>query len=298
MISKKYFFWGAAIGLILLLVFIYTLPDRNLHIVFCNVGQGDAAYIRMPNHQDMLIDGGPDNAVLSCLGRHMPLYDRTIDLILLSHPHSDHLKGLTEVISRYKVNNLIKLPVDDGSKEVKTLNEEIRMKHIVSRALYPSDGFKMGEVNFQTVWPDKQYVFEHSDSLNIAQAPMNEKVLGVSKSVDLNEFSYYLHLSYGEFDTLFTGDADSAIEPKLDNAPLSEIEVLKVPHHGSKTSLTDRFLDKIKPKLAVISVGKNPWGHPTEETLKQLSDQAIEVLRTDREGDIEVVSDGKRWWVK
>src|SRR3972149_6329793 len=107
MFNKKYFLFGFLIGFILLTSYFFSLPDGKLHIIFCDVGQGDAAYIRTPNNQDMLIDGGPDDKVLSCLGRHMPFYDRTIDVVVLTHPQKDHLQGLISVVERYTVKYFV-----------------------------------------------------------------------------------------------------------------------------------------------------------------------------------------------
>jgi competence protein ComEC len=300
MISKKYFFFGALFGLVLLFVFIISLPDRKLHVVFCNVGQGDSAYIRTPDGKDMLIDGGPDDSVLSCLGRHMPFYDRTIDLVLLTHPQKDHMKGLVSVVLRYTVKNIIKLPIENGTKEISELNEAISNKAVVAKSLYKNDGFSMGQVNFQVLWPDKDYVTENTevkDSLS-KKNELSNKVLGVSKSFDLNEFSYYLAMTYGKFDALFTGDGDSEIQPKINISSLTDLEVVKVPHHGSKKSLDEKFLELIHPKLAVISVGKNGYGHPSAQAMKQLSDLAVKIKRTDKDGDVEIISDGEKWWVK
>ena len=121
-------------------------------------------------------------------------------------------------------------------------------------------------------------------------------ILGISTDENLNDFSYYMHLKYGEFDALFTGDGDSRIQPVImatNNLP--DVEILKFPHHGSKTGILAEFLDKIKPEAAVISSGKNPWGHPTKEALDLLQSRNISILRTDQKGNIEVVSDGEGW---
>lgn len=121
-------------------------------------------------------------------------------------------------------------------------------------------------------------------------------VLGLSTDTELNSFSYYLHLQYGEFDALFTGDGDSKIQPEImKTAELPNVEVLKFPHHGSKYGLLPEFLELIKPELAVVSVGKNSYGHPTKEALQLLESRSIKIKRTDIGGDVEVVSDGRNW---
>lgn len=311
--SKKHFIFGILIGLVLLAAYLFSLPDGRLHLTFCNIGQGDAAYIRMPNNLDMLIDGGPDDKVLSCLGRHMPFYDRTIDVVVLSHPQSDHLTGLISVLARYQVKNFVIGVVGNDSKTYGQLIDEVKKRNISVKHLYSGDQFSAGGVKVSVLWPEKEWVAENlSPSLSDFKTPrgwpeglpwggeISSAVLGLSTSSrDLNDFSFYLQLSYGTFDALFTGDGDSRIQPEImKTVELPQVEVLKFPHHGSKYGALPEFLDKVKPELAVISAGKNPWGHPTQETIKLLNEKNIAIKRTDREGDIEVTSNGKTWWVK
>ena len=128
------------------------------------------------------------------------------------------------------------------------------------------------------------------------------EVLGVSTDRDLNLFSLYLHLNYGQFDLLLTGDGDSPVQSLIWQLGLEtrlprNLEVLKVPHHGSKTGMTDEFINLLRPKLSVIEVGKNNYGHPNQEIISKLKRWG-KVMRSDKEGDIEVVSDGESWFVK
>lgn len=302
-ISPKHFIFGIISGIVLLFVYLFTFPDNRLHIVFCNIGQGDAAYIRTPSKQDVLIDGGPNDKVLSCLGRHMPFYDRTIDIIMLSHPQKDHFQGLISVVERYKVNYFILGVVGNQSQEYQRLVTTIKEKRIPIKNLYKDDKFSLAETEFKILWPEREWLAQTLATNNRTIEQLNDSkesvVLGLSTSGDLNHFSFYVHLKYGSFDTLFTGDGDSRIQPDIiARATLPEVELLKFPHHGSKYGATLDFLKQVSPELAVISVGKNPWGHPTKEAIKMLDNQAIKILRTDQDGDIEVVSDGKDWWVK
>ncbi len=116
---------------------------------------------------------------------------------------------------------------------------------------------------------------------------------------DLNGFSIVQRISYGDFDALFTGDIGPPVAEMVAGSDGVGVEILKVPHHGSKNGLTQGLLDAARPKLAVISVGKkNRYGHPHKETIQLLSNAAIKLLRTDLDGEIEVVTDGKRWWIK
>jgi competence protein ComEC len=290
-------------GAVLLFSSLFTLPDGKLHIVFCNVGQGDAAYIRAPNNQDMLIDGGPDDKVLTCLGRHMPFYDRTIDVVILSHPQKDHLQGLISVLQRYSVKYFVIGIEGNETEGYKKLANLIREKNIPVKNLYTGDQFSLGKVRFSILWPERKWVSAHVASplsdlsyLGPLGGSGNPAVLGLSTTSELNDFSYILNLNYGSLDVLFPGDGDTHIQPEvLEVADLPDIDILKVPHHGSKTGMLPEFLDKIKPELAIISVGKNSYGHPTKEAIELLSNRAVKIKRTDREGEIEIVSDGTKY---
>lgn len=294
--SKKHFIIGTIIGLILLVSSFISFPDSKLHLIFCDVGQGDGAYIRAPNGMDMLIDGGPNDKVLSCLGKHMPFYDRTIDVVLLTHPQKDHMQGLISVIERYKVKYFI-IGVEGNSTEgYKLLVKILKKKNIPIQNLYTGDKFTLGKVEFDVLWPEKKWVASHiSPALNDLVYLSNSKVLGMNTDSDVNDFSYYIDLKYGVFSTLFTGDGDSKIQPDIMKVTdLPQVSILKFPHHGSKTGILPEFLDKLKPVIAVISVGKNSYGHPTKEALDLLNSRNIQIRRTDQEGDIEIVTDGKR----
>lgn len=298
--KKKYFLLGVLIGIILIFSYILSLPDGKLHIVFCNVGQGDAAYLRFPGGQDMLIDGGPDRKVLDCLGRHMPFYDRTIDIVALSHPQKDHLQGLIDVVERYNVGYFIIGIEGNETEGYKRLVAAIERKKVPIRKLYRGDTFSAGDSHFSVLWPDRDWVATHlSPHLSDLSDLSDSRVLGLQAGTNLNSFSYFLHLVYGTFDVLFTGDGDSKIQPEIMKMNvLPDIEVLKFPHHGSRTGILSEFLDIVRPELAVISVGKNPYGHPTKEAIEQLNNRAIKLKRTDLDGDVEVISDGSAWSIK
>lgn len=227
---------------------VLVLPDSKLHIVFCNVGQGDATLVTYKSWQ-MLVDSGPNKEVLRCLARHMPFYDRRIEAVVLTHANSDHSGGMTEVAKRY---------------EVTYWEPKLRQGQILT----------LGPVRYVVEWPETQ-------------------VLGAGTIAAENDQGIVGRVEYGRFTALLTADVSTSnypAEPGLD--------VLKVPHHGSKTEMTRPWVEATRPKLAVISVGKNSFGHPAAEIVKWLGDAGAKILRTDQMGDIEVVSDGNRWWVK
>ena len=317
----KYLSLAVFLGFGLLAGFVTKLPDNKLHIVFCDVGQGDAIYIKTPENNDVLIDGGPGDAVLGCLGRHMPFYDRAIDVVVMTHPQADHMQGLLKVIDRYTVNHFVTSPVGNTTKGFAQLKNLIEAHHVPVKNPYTGMVMTVGGVDFTTLWPEKEWLVAHQSSQPRADRPLDEaisqqfsdsipdtkyqiqntNILGAfTTTEDLNAFSVYLHLQYGEFDALFTGDGDMRIQDDIARSvELPDVEVLKVPHHGSKTGMSEEFLDQVKPELAVISVGKkNSYGHPGANILEMLKQRGISIKRTDEVGDVEVVSDGKEWWVK
>ena len=262
---------------------VFQLPDNQLRLIFCNVGQGDAALIIYKNQQ-ILIDGGPDVSVLSCLSKHMPFWDKTIEIMILTHPHADHLTGLMDVIKRYRVLAFGSEKIEGSTGAYKELVRQLEKNRTKQRFLYQDDKFLIKDgVILQTLWPTYEWA---------EQNPMKEG------SLDINSFSVIELLTYKNFKALFTGDAQALTLEKIDSI-IGKIDFLKVPHHSSKTGLNSEILNILYPKIAVISVGKNnKYGHPNPFTLELLKNLSIRTLRTDQVGDIEIISDGKTWKVK
>ncbi|HUD19779.1 MAG TPA: MBL fold metallo-hydrolase [Patescibacteria group bacterium] len=292
-----YLMSGIVTGLLILLAFIWTQPDGKLHVVFCNVGQGDASYVRLPDGRDMLIDGGPDDRVLTCLGRHMPFWDRHIDMVVLSHPQKDHMAGLVSVLNRFDVSYVFKSDVANTSEEYKQFMGAIQKRHIPVKLLTQGDRITIGPTSLLVLWPTSAQIAKaHGVGLtNVLGAASTDEPASVIAT--LNDYCVVFELHYRTFDVIYPGDADSRVEPRYTGLPLAdnEVEVLKVPHHGSKTGLTKDFIEWIHPKLAVISVGNNSYGQPAKEIITILQNIGSQVLRTDKAGDIEVVSDGDHW---
>jgi competence protein ComEC len=286
-----YLISGIITGSILLFNFIGTLPDGKLHIFFCNVGQGDAAYIKFPDGRDMVVDGGPDDKVVNCLSRHMPFWDRHIDMVALTHPQKDHLQGLISVISRYQIGYVLKSNIANSSEGYDDLMREIAAKKIPVKLMTRGQRIVLGDTSLSFLWPSPSYLSSLSTLGN---------VLGSATDSNLNDGCLVFSLRYGSFDALLPGDADQHVEHYYTGEKIADgsIEVLKVPHHGSKTGMTQAFIDWVRPRIAVISVGKNTFGHPTPEAIAMLQKAGSVIHRTDKEGDIEVVSDGRNWMVK
>lgn len=288
---------GIITGLILVFNFFQQLPDGKLHIVFCDVGQGDAAYIKFPGGRDMLIDAGPGGfvsstgqstpKVLGCLARYMSLFDRRIDVLIISHPEEDHMGGAEEILKRYTVGTVVRSNVVNNTKAFSRVEALLKEKHIPERIVGTGEKITVGNTTLSVLWPLPTA---------LVQTNTPGEVLGVS---NMNDKSIVLTLSYGAFDVVFPGDADSHVDAELTAQPLVRpggIEIIKVPHHGAKTGMTPGFLEWLGPlELAVISVGKNMYGHPAPETIAALKKQTALITRTDEAGDIEIMTDGTTW---
>lgn len=266
---------------------ISRFNDGKLHLVFCNVGQGDAIFIKTPKGNDVLIDGGPDESVLNCLSNHMPFWDRTIEVMVLTHPHADHLTGLISVLKRYEVIHYFTENVKNDTQVYKRLQDTLADKKITAKFTFSGDRIDFSDkTELLTVWPDENWF--NNQKLQDSKGLENDNI-----SLDINGFSVIQKLSYGNFNALLTGDAGVLIEDKIAKL-VGEVDVLKVPHHGSRTGMSDYFLSQTNPSLAVISVSaKNRYGHPSKTALDLLQKHSIKTLRTEKNGEVEVVSDGK-----
>jgi len=270
---------------------------QDLEVDFLDVGQGDAILIKTPANQNILIDGGPDSAVIKRLSENLPWWDKTIDLMILTHPHDDHVNGLNDVIRRYNVKKILYTGVIHSSPGFLTWLELIRDRQIPLVIIDRPQKIILGE----ECYLDFLY-------------PM-ESVLG--KNVDnLNNSSIVAKLVYGQTSFLLMGDAEVEVEKELLNlapgpSPLEgeggtirqlaesrgevnlQANVLKVGHHGSDTSSSQEFLEAIKPEITIIQVGAdNDFGHPNLRILKRLERLGIKTFRTDLDGTIRVVSNG------
>lgn len=261
--------------------------DGKLHLIFCDVGQGDAILIKTPGGKYILVDGGPDDSVLNCLSKHMPFWDRNLQVVILTHPHADHLTGLISVVRRYNLISYDTENLKNQGGDLKILQDILAVKNLSARYLEKGDSFT-DQANFklETLWPSEEY------AKNLTQ-----KTDAEATDPDSNGFCVVQLLSYVNFKALLTCDTDAATGEKA-AFESGKVNVLQIPHHGSKTGLSPLFLQEAVPDLAVISVGKNNnYGHPNQATLSLLKNHNIETLRTDEKGDIEIITDGKSWYL-
>jgi competence protein ComEC len=247
------------------------------------VGQGDAILVTTPKGQQILVDGGPSpSALLSALGKKMPFWDRSIDLIVLTHSDADHITGLVEVLGRYEVDAWMDSGADGSDTlylECQTLLDREEVPRLVAR---PGQRFALGQGIVLDVLHPPERLMTHT-------------------SADDNNNSVVLRLWWGEASFLLTGDIEAEAEALLlrTSRPL-RADVLKVAHHGSGGSSTAEFLQAVDPAYAVISVGaENLAGHPAQEVLNRLAKESgATVLRTDEQGTIEFISDGRQVWLR
>lgn len=252
--------------------------DGKLHVIFCDVGQGDGILIITPNNKHIIIDGGPDDSILTCLSRHMPFWERDIDLMILSHPHADHFFGMFALVNRYHVKAFATEDLVNKTQSYQELLTLLKEKKIPRQEVGTGDTWNVGDVRLAIVGPTQEYL--HSTSPG--------GTIGESK-----EFaSLVTLLSYGSFTSLFTGDSQSTGIIDAQAATSESLSVLQVPHHGSETGLNSQILESLSPQVAIISVGANNYGHPNKKILELFKALNIPVRQTDKEGDVEIVSDG------
>jgi len=267
------------------------LPDDRLHLIFCDVGQGDAILIVKGSNQ-VLIDGGPSEKVLTCLSNNLPFWDRQIELVVATHPEYDHLTGLISVIQRYRILQIVSNSLLAESGIFQKFRAEVVNRQISVHNPRAGEEIKIGQIKLKILYPTEKLGEE------IVWKTLEEpKVLGLSTYTgNFNKTAIVALLEFGDFQALLPADVGIEEEEKILSA-LSEVEVLKVAHHGSKYSTSERLLETIRPKLAVISVGaNNRYGHPAPEVLSRLQAIGAKIRRTDLEGEVKVVSDGKSWY--
>jgi len=259
-----------------------TMPDDKLRVSFLDVGQGEAILIQKGSQQ-VLVDGGPSPQALALeLGEKMPFWDRTIEMVVLTHPHADHITGLVEAVQRYRVEQVLYPESDYDSPICRQWLELIGEKDIECTIAQAGQEIDLGDGVTMKV-------------LNPPATPLS------GTNSDMNNNSVVLNLNAGEVSFLLTGDIEREAEFGLiaRGGNLSGT-VLKVGHSGSKTSTTPDFLAAVNPAAAVISVGENSYGHPHGEVIGRLEAELGKeyIYRTDERGTIEFITDGERLWVK
>ena len=254
--------------------------DGLLKVYFFDIGQGDAMFIETPSGYQILVDGGPDNKVLSKLGEVMPFWDKDIDVVVASHPHADHIVGLIDVLNKYEVKNITEAKETYNSSEFKGWQDAVNNEHAN---------------NIEAI---AGKVIDLNDGVTLTILHPFESVVGMTTDKPHDD-AVVVMLQYGEFEFMLTGDMEEKVERRLIMAGYYlDSDVLKVGHHGSKTSSSEAFLSAVGPEVAIIQVGtKNRYGHPAPEVLKRLEDYDLKYYRNDLDGDIKLVSDGLNYQI-
>jgi len=274
---KKYFHLYILIALLFSNFFvwsvIFTNENKFLTVAFLDIGQGDAIFIEAPNGNQILLDGGPNRSVLRGISKIMPFYDRSIDIVVASHPDKDHIGGLPEILKRYKVGAVIEPGVNNDTaiyKEFESTIKELKIKKILAR-------------RGMTIWLDEgvymEILFPDTDVSDF----------------NANDASIVARVVFGDSSFMLTGDSPKKIEKyivSLDGGNLNS-SVLKLGHHGSKTSTSDIFLSAVSPEYAIISAGRNNrYGHPHKEIIDLMKRFNIPYFETSKDGTVIFKTDG------
>ncbi len=274
--------WVACAGLAVTAAIAWSAvlsgPDGRLTVSVLDVGQGEAILIEAPAGRHILVDGGADGALLArALGEELPFWDRTLDVVALTHPQEDHLAGLVTALERFEVGRVLASPRTAESATYDAWREQIERRDIPYTEASPGHWIDLG---------------------NGATLRVLGPTAGSAGSAEMNNASLVLKLEWGKASFLLTGDIEVDAEQALlrDGADL-ETTVLKVAHHGSRTSTSTAFLYAAHPAIAVVSVGEdNPYGHPSPTVLERLDDAFV--YRTDFHGTVRMSTDGDRLWLE
>ena len=268
---------GVFVGIAILIggIAFPLLQPPRLHIAFLDIGQGDAIWVQAPNGRELLIDAGPDQSVLEMLGNEKSFFDNTIDMILATHSDKDHIGGFPYILDRYRVSLVIESEISSPTITDKVFTEKITSElsdRLLVRAgerivLDPKYG-----VVIDILFPDQN-----------------------TTGWETNEASVIVKITYGTTSFLLTGDSPSEVEQFLVKTYGDQLrsDVLKLGHHGSKTSSSAEFLETVQPSIAIVSAGLgNKYGHPHEEVVERVGEINAEILETAQIGTINCYSDG------
>lgn len=273
MLNKRKLTYRVLISMLLLAIVLAFIilhgKQEEMKVVFLDVGQGDSILISQGSKQ-VLIDGGKDGKLLlEKLGKHIPFWDRKIEMVIETHPDADHIGGLIEIFRAYEIGAVMKTGMQSQSQTFKTLEEAIENeKSDIIEAVSGQKIIFANKAEAEVLFP-----FQKIEDVD---------------SKDTNAASVVLKMKFGENSFLFTGDLPSEQEQVLiEKGAELKSDILKVSHHGSKYSSSTQFLEKVSPEDAIISVGKNnSYGHPNQEALQRISKQSAKIFKTNEDGDI------------
>ena len=259
---------------------VVSRPAGVARISVLDVGQGDAILIEGSRGGRLLVDGGPDpDRLLVELDRRLPPWDRRIDIVVLSHPHEDHVAGLALLLARYRVGRVLEPGMRGPGPGYAAWSARLAEEGAPERAgIAAGDRLTVDDVSMLVLWPIR------------GQVPSEPTDTGTG----INNVSVVLLGSVGDRRFLLAGDVEQDIDPRLLQDGLPRLDLLKVAHHGSRTATTQPFVDKVRPAIAVASAGTgNPYGHPAKSTMDRLAAAGSKVYRTDRDGTVTVAFEAR-----
>ncbi len=291
-LSKKQSTWIICLLLLVITFFIWRLiyvaqGENTLKVTFLDVGQGDSIFIQAPSGVQVLIDGGPSSRVLRGLAKVMPFYDRSIDIVMATHPDTDHIGGLLSVLKNFKVSHIIRPGVQHNAPAAESLLLAIAREQnsgavetLARRGQVYDLGTGEGGVHayLHILFPDRDV-----------------------DTIESNTASIVARLVYGDVSMMLTGDSPKAIEEYLVSLDSTALKsgILKLGHHGSKTSTSEMFLGFVEPQWAIVSAGKdNSYGHPHKSIIDMINRFGIQIKNTAESGSITFESDGSEWTPK
>ena len=279
--AKRYILWSVFLLFIVATLFgvLYQhAPQKtDLSVSFLDVGQGDAIFIQTPDGVQVLVDGGPKENVMAKLKEVMPRGDTTIDMIVVTNPDSDHISGFSSVLDTYRVDGVLLAGTRSTTETYKGLMKKIEAKHVRQIGAYKDTQIALGNGAILSVlFPDQ-----------------------VVRGWERNDGSIVMRLSYKDTSVMLMGDATAETEKLIlstsDHTKLSS-HILKLGHHGSRTSTSEEWLDVVSPTVAIVSAGENnSYGHPHPEVVERLVERGIEVRQTGLDGTITYISNGSEW---
>jgi competence protein ComEC len=258
-------------------------PAGVASVTVLDVGQGDAILLEGDRGGRLLVDGGPDpDRLLVELDRRIPAWDRRIDLLVLSHPHEDHVAGLALLLERYRVGRVLEPGMRGPGPGYAAWDAVLARPGAPPRGtILAGDRIRLDDISLDVLWP----------------RPGSVPAAAPDSGSGINNVSVVLLGTVRDRRFLLTGDVEETVDPSLLAGGLPTVDLLKVAHHGSRTATTEAFVERVRPRVAVASAGTgNPYGHPVRSTLDRLAAVGADVRRTDRDGSIRITfgADGMR----
>ncbi|MDQ5958104.1 MAG: competence protein ComEC [Patescibacteria group bacterium] len=262
------------LGAVIIWNLVFWYQEKSLlKVSFLDVGQGDAILIESPSGNQVLIDGGKGRQILRVLGQALPFYDRSLDLVIATHPDADHIGGLPFVFERYEVSGVLDNGQTEDAEDFQFFSASAQKETDARFTAHAGQQIDLGDgVKLDILFPQRDM-----------------------QGMETNRASVVVKLTYKETEFLLTGDLPSEIETYLAQNKDNNLtaDVLKLGHHGSRTSSSEIFLKTVNPQYAVVSAGRdNRYGHPHQEVLARLKDMNIFTASTAKQGTIEFISDG------